>query len=86
MIANSIAFLIFSPIGIIATVVPLYWHLEAGNVGTCAYMIWTALTLSVDFVGAIVWNGNAINWAPVYCDIGVFTYSPTRFLPLTIHI
>lgn len=86
MIATSILFLIISPLGILATLVPLYWHLEAGNVGTCMYMIWTALMLCIELVGAVVWNGNALDWAPVYCDISAFAYSPTRFLPLTIHI
>jgi len=33
------------------------------------YMIWTAIACLVHFVNSIVWNGNAINWAPVWCDI-----------------
>jgi len=33
------------------------------------YMIWTALACLVQFVNSILWNGNAINWAPVWCDI-----------------
>ena len=41
--------------------------------GTCVYMIWTALACLVHFVDSIVWSGNAINWAPVWCDIGTFT-------------
>jgi pheromone a factor receptor len=69
MTASNTAFTVFSGIGFIFSVVPLYWHLESWNVGTCMYMIWTALGCLVHFVAAIVWDGNAINWAPVWCDI-----------------
>ena len=82
MTASNTAFTVFSGIGFILSVVPLYWHLESWNVGTCMYMIWTALACLVHFVGSIVWNGNAINWAPAWCDIGTFTRSSARFLSL----
>jgi pheromone a factor receptor len=71
MTAVNTAFTVFSGIGFILSVVPLYWHLESWNVGTCMYMIWTALACLVHFVDSIVWSGNAINWAPVWCDIAV---------------
>ena len=45
------------------------------------FMLWTALACLVYFVNSIIWNGNAINWAPVWCDIGTFGYPFTRFLP-----
>ncbi|THH04132.1 hypothetical protein EW145_g5746 [Phellinidium pouzarii] len=32
-------------------------------------MIWTAIACINQFVNAIVWRDNAINWAPVWCDI-----------------
>jgi len=69
MSASTIVFSVFSGIGIILSLIPLYWHLDSLNVGTCMYMIWTALGCLVHFVGSILWNGNAINWAPVWCDI-----------------
>jgi pheromone a factor receptor len=37
-------------------------------------MAWTALGCLNGFINSIVWNGNAINWAPVWCDIS------TRFM------
>jgi pheromone a factor receptor len=37
------------------------------------YMIWTALGCLTYCVDSIVWSGNTINWAPVWCDIGTFT-------------
>lgn len=32
-------------------------------------MAWTALGCLNNFINSIVWNHNAINWAPVWCDI-----------------
>jgi len=71
MTAINTAFSVFSAIGFVLSVVPLYWHLEAWNVGTCMYMVWTALACLVHFVDSVIWSGNAINWAPVWCDIAV---------------
>jgi len=71
MTASNTAFTVFSAIGFVLSIVPLYWHLEAWNVGTCMYMIWTAIACLVHCVNSIVWSGNAINWAPVWCDIAV---------------
>jgi pheromone a factor receptor len=71
MSASNTAFTVFSGIGFILSVVPLYWHLESWNVGTCMYMIWTAVACLVHFVNSIVWSGNAINWAPAWCDIAI---------------
>lgn len=71
MTALNRAFSVFSGLGFILSVVPLWWHLESANVGTCMYMIWTAIGCLVHFVNSILWNGNAVNWAPVWCDIAV---------------
>jgi len=71
MSAVNTAFSVFSAIGFILAIVPLYWHLESWNVGTVIYMVWTALACLVHFVDSILWNGNAINWAPVWCDIAI---------------
>lgn len=71
MTASNTAFSVFSGIGVILSVIPLWWHLEAWNVGTCMFMIWTALACFVHFVDSIVWSGNAINWAPAWCDIAI---------------
>lgn len=49
--------------------IPLPWHLEAWNTGTCLYMIWTGLACLIQFINSIVWRSNVINWAPVWCDI-----------------
>ncbi|KAG5640715.1 hypothetical protein DXG03_007436 [Asterophora parasitica] len=56
-------------IGFVMCCIPFPWHFEAWNTGTCLYMAWTGLACLTQFINSIVWNKNAINWAPVWCDI-----------------
>ncbi|KAI0055983.1 STE3-domain-containing protein [Artomyces pyxidatus] len=56
-------------IGFILVLIPLYWHLEAANTGTCLFIIWVAVGCLVSFVNSRVWDGNVLNVAPVWCDI-----------------
>ncbi|EPS99299.1 hypothetical protein FOMPIDRAFT_1124670 [Fomitopsis schrenkii] len=49
--------------------IPLPWHLQALNSGTCLYMIWTALACLNYGVNTIVWRSTVIDYAPVWCDI-----------------
>ena len=83
MTASNTTFTVFSAIGLVLSLIPLWWHLESWNIGTCMYMVWTALACLVHFVDSIVWSGNAINWAPVWCDIGTFRRIFPLFSPLT---
>ncbi|KAJ7577358.1 fungal pheromone STE3G-protein-coupled receptor [Mycena floridula] len=62
-------FPIFSFLGFICVLIPLPWHFQAWNAGTCAYMIWTAAYCFVEFVNSVIWAGNIDNIAPVWCDI-----------------
>lgn len=59
----------FSFIGFILVTIPLPWHLEAWNTGTCLYMFWAGLGCLNFFVNSIIWNDNVNNVAPVWCDI-----------------
>ncbi|KXN90200.1 Pheromone B alpha 3 receptor, partial [Leucoagaricus sp. SymC.cos] len=43
--------------------------LLAWNTGTCVYMGWVSLCSLLLFINAVVWHDNAINSAPIYCDI-----------------
>ncbi|THH02030.1 hypothetical protein EW026_g757 [Hermanssonia centrifuga] len=61
----------FSFIAFCLVSVPLYWHLEAWNVGCVLYIGWTAATCLINFVNGVIWRDNAINWAPVWCDITI---------------
>ncbi|KAF9232484.1 pheromone A receptor-domain-containing protein [Melanogaster broomeanus] len=65
---------IFAFLGFVLTLVPLPWHFQAWNSGTCAYMLWVSLSCLVQFVNSVVWQGNVNNPAPVWCDIS------TKFL------
>ena len=86
MTASNTVFTVFSGIGLTLSVIPLWWHLESRNVGTCMYMIWTALACLVQLVNSIVWDGNTVNRAPVWCDIGTPRCSFAQFLHLMIFI
>ncbi|TDL19567.1 STE3-domain-containing protein [Rickenella mellea] len=60
---------IFSFICFVLVLSPLPWHLQSWNTGTCMYMIWTGTVCLIWFINSMVWRNNAIDWAPVYCDI-----------------
>ncbi|KAA1466859.1 STE3-domain-containing protein [Dentipellis sp. KUC8613] len=63
------AFPVFAFIGIFLVLIPLPWHLQAWNSGTCLYMFWVSIACLNLFVNSIIWHGNALDWAPVWCDI-----------------
>ncbi|KAH9948847.1 putative fungal pheromoneG-protein-coupled receptor [Amylocystis lapponica] len=59
----------FSFLGFVLVSIPLYWQIEAWNVGCLLYMFWTATQCLIQFINMNIWKDNAINWAPVWCDI-----------------
>ncbi|KAJ4486624.1 pheromone receptor [Lentinula edodes] len=62
-------FPLFAFLGFVLSVIPLSWHFQAWNSGTCAFMIWTGLACLVTGINSIIWADNALNVAPVWCDI-----------------
>ncbi|KAF9441476.1 pheromone receptor [Macrolepiota fuliginosa MF-IS2] len=58
-------------LGFILALVPLPWHLKAWNSGTCFYMMWASLACLNQFVNSVVWHKNAVNWAPIWCEISI---------------
>ena len=67
-------FPIFSFLGFIVCCIPLPWHIQAWNSGTCAFIMWTAVACLIEFVNCIIWTGNLNNPAPVWCDICEFAF------------
>lgn len=49
--------------------IPLYWHLEAWNVGCILYICWISLCSLLNGINAIIWRNDAIIRAPVWGDI-----------------
>ncbi|KAL1689490.1 fungal pheromone STE3G-protein-coupled receptor [Schizophyllum commune] len=58
-------------VGFVGCLIPLPWHLQSMNSGTCFFMFWTSLSCLNYFVNSLVWADNAINSAPVWCDISI---------------
>ena len=72
MPAVNHVFTVFSLFAFTSASVPLTWHLteaSSWNAGTCLFIFWTGLSSLVWFVNSIVWDGNIVNWTPVWCDI-----------------
>ncbi|KAL1742319.1 pheromone B alpha 2 receptor [Schizophyllum fasciatum] len=65
------AFPIFAFLGIVCCMVPLPWHLQSWNSGTCFLMIWTAVACLNMFINAVVWKDHSRNVAPVWCEISI---------------
>ena len=62
-------FPVVSLLGCVVSFIPLPWHLQAWNAGTCIYMFWAGFASLIQFVNSVVWHGNMENVAPVWCDI-----------------
>ena len=62
-------FPIASFLGFVLVLIPLPWHLQAWNSGTCFYVFWTSLACLNQFINSVTWANDAINKAPVWCDI-----------------
>lgn len=73
-------FPIFAFLGFLVSIIPLPWHLQAWNAGTCAFMIWTGLSCLSEFINSIIWRGNVLNVAPVWCDICELSFGTLAFI------
>ncbi|KAH9943666.1 putative fungal pheromoneG-protein-coupled receptor [Amylocystis lapponica] len=67
--AEQNAVIAMSFIGFVLASIPLYWHLEAWNVGCVMYIFWSGSQCLIQFINCIIWKNNAINWSPIWCDI-----------------
>jgi len=62
-------YIFFAFLGFVLVSIPLYWHLEAWNMGCVLYIFWCGSQCLIQAINMIIWKNNAINWAPVWCDI-----------------
>ncbi|KAG2135385.1 pheromone A receptor-domain-containing protein [Suillus bovinus] len=60
---------VISFFGTFLVLIPFPWHLQAWNAGSCVYMVWVAVPCLIEFLNSIIWHNNALNVAPVWCDI-----------------
>uniref|UniRef100_A0A0W0FUR9 Putative STE3-like pheromone receptor STE3_Mr5 n=1 Tax=Moniliophthora roreri TaxID=221103 RepID=A0A0W0FUR9_MONRR len=74
---SSLSFLGFV---LVSTCLP--WDLQAWNAGACLYILWTSLACLNQFVNSVVWTGNVVNRAPIWCAISAkFIIGSTSALP-----
>jgi len=65
----------FSLLGFVLCYIPLAWHFEAWNVGCVLFIFWSGTQCLNQFINHMIWWDNAVNWAPVWCDISIrFTW------------
>ncbi|TRM58341.1 pheromone A receptor-domain-containing protein [Schizophyllum amplum] len=67
------AFPVCAFLGFMCCMVPLPWHLQSWNSGTCFLMIWTAIACLSQFVNSIIWADHSRNVAPI-----CYTHHPWR--------
>ncbi|TCD62967.1 a-factor receptor [Steccherinum ochraceum] len=63
------AYPILAIVAAVLVLVPLPWHFQAWNAGTCLFMVWTSVACLNLGINSIVWHSDAINHAPIWCDI-----------------
>ncbi|KAK7030188.1 STE3-like pheromone receptor [Favolaschia claudopus] len=63
------AFPLFSFLGFVLVLIPLPWHFQAWNSGTCLFMIWVSISCLIGFVNSIIWGDSIADVAPIWCDI-----------------
>ncbi|KDR72071.1 hypothetical protein GALMADRAFT_21141, partial [Galerina marginata CBS 339.88] len=67
-------FSVFSFLGFLFCAIPFTWHLRHQNTGTCLFMAWSGTSCLYQFVNSVLWNGNIVDWSPVWCDISTRIY------------
>ncbi|GBE87056.1 Pheromone B alpha 3 receptor [Sparassis crispa] len=59
----------FSFLGSVLVCIPLWWHIEAWNMGCVLYIFWSGSQALIQGINMTIWRDNVIDWAPVWCDI-----------------
>lgn len=59
----------FSFLGFFLVCIPLWWHLEAWNMGCVLYIFWSGSQVLIQGINMSIWRDNVIDWAPIWCDI-----------------
>nr|AER30205.1 mating pheromone receptor a2 [Rhodotorula araucariae] len=68
---SQLAYAVLSGLLVVLNIVPLYWQFVQGNSGPIAMGVWTVTGNLIGFINAVVWYNDAVDRAPVWCDIQV---------------
>lgn len=63
------AYIVLSIVVAVLNIAPLSWQVEHANSGPVCLGFWVILLNLNNFVNAVVWRSDAINRAPVWCDV-----------------
>ncbi|EDR10419.1 uncharacterized protein LACBIDRAFT_145491, partial [Laccaria bicolor S238N-H82] len=83
---------LLSFIAFILCCIPFRLHLRAGRTYLVLPITWIGLSCLIAFINSIIWNGNIINWAPIWCDIstrlmnGAVVAIPSTSFCITRHL
>ncbi|KAJ7278698.1 pheromone A receptor-domain-containing protein [Mycena rebaudengoi] len=55
----------------VLALIPLPWHLQAWNSGTCLFIIWVALSCLSGFINSLVWRDTVRDLAPAWRDFSM---------------
>ncbi|GAA5845424.1 hypothetical protein JCM11251_005069 [Rhodosporidiobolus azoricus] len=68
---STLPYVVCSGLLVLLNLIPLYWQFGQGNSGPIAMGVWVVLMNANEFINAVVWYGDVVNRAPVWCDITV---------------
>ncbi|TBU29728.1 STE3-domain-containing protein [Dichomitus squalens] len=63
-----------SLLGFVLITIPLLWQLKSWNIGCILYIFWIGGVCLANGINMLLWRTNAINFAPVWCDIYIRFY------------
>ncbi|KAH8918741.1 STE3-domain-containing protein [Atractiella rhizophila] len=69
METTTIIYTILSFLSFLLNLAPTAWHLQQGNASGFCLGFWTVLLNFIAFVNCVVWRNDAVNRAPIWCDI-----------------
>lgn len=55
----------------VLVLIPLPWHWRAKNIATLSMIAWLFISNIIFAINSVIWAGNVMNVAPVWCDIGM---------------
>nr|AER30239.1 mating pheromone receptor a2 [Sporobolomyces johnsonii] len=69
--SSNLVLMICSGVLVVLNAAPLYWQFAQGNSGPTAMGVWVMVANLNDLINVAVWYSDAVDRAPIWCDISV---------------